>query len=205
MNKKGFTLIEMVVVLAVVAILAAILTPTISKSINDSKNARATNETQVIAAAIASFYKDLGRWPTSNGTTGNPDYIYLLYSSQGDVPSRNTSVTNSQYWLSNQGWAADRKDTFLNHLIENDPRDASVDYNSTNRDFKWNGPYISEIKPDPWGSQYSCNIVYTFYNGGNQNAVGIFSAGKNRTSDTQVNQPISTFQVGEDDIIQRIQ
>ena len=62
-NEKGFTLIEVVVVVAVIAILAAVLTPYITKYIDDSKVAKARNEVQVIAAAVTNAYKDLGRWP----------------------------------------------------------------------------------------------------------------------------------------------
>jgi prepilin-type N-terminal cleavage/methylation domain-containing protein len=59
--KKGFTLIEVVVVVAVIAILAAILTPFITKYIDDSNVAKAGNETQVIGAAVVNAMNDLGR------------------------------------------------------------------------------------------------------------------------------------------------
>ncbi|HHE04637.1 MAG TPA: prepilin-type N-terminal cleavage/methylation domain-containing protein [candidate division WOR-3 bacterium] len=39
--KRGFTLIEMVVILGVLAILAAILVPVVEKSINEARVARA--------------------------------------------------------------------------------------------------------------------------------------------------------------------
>jgi len=52
-NEKGFTLIEVVVVVAVIAILAAVLTPYITKYIDDSKIAKARNEVQVIGAAMS--------------------------------------------------------------------------------------------------------------------------------------------------------
>ena len=65
-NDQGFTLIEVVVVVAVIAILAAVLTPYITKYIDDSKIAKARNEVQVVAAALTNAYKDLGRWPNRN-------------------------------------------------------------------------------------------------------------------------------------------
>ncbi len=186
--RKGFTLIEMVVVLAVVAILAAILTPTIMKNINDSKIARANNEVQVIGAALASFYKDLGRWPTWDGSAANySDYLYLLYSANGSPMSY--SGTNTVYWTNNNGWPADRKDTFENQLIANNPKASGNSYPTTG-ELRWNGPYIAEVKADPWGSHYSCNIIYTYYN--TQYAVWVFSAGPDRTATTRVNQYMST-------------
>ncbi len=204
-RNKGFTLIEMVVVLAVVAILAAILVPTISQNINDAKVTRATNEAQVIAAAISSFFKDLGRWPTSNGTTGNPDAIRLLYG-PGDTPSL-SAVTTAGYWLNTGGWTAPNLDTFANQLLENDPKDASVDYDDNTTtplpEFRWKGPYLIEAKKDPWSCHYSCNIMYTYDT--TSNAVGVWSAGPDRTADTPTTQAASTFSLGNDDVIARIQ
>jgi len=201
-KNKGFTLVEVVVVLAVVAILAAILTPNIVKNIKDSKIARAANETQVIAGAIASFYKDLGRWPTSRGdTANNSDYLYLLIG-DGTVPSY--SGANAQQWAGQSGWGGDRMDTFANHLIENDPKDAANNYPTTG-EMAWKGPYIIKVKADPWGNHYSCNIAYTWYSGGNINGVGVLTAGPDRAFNTRVNQAMSTFAVGGDDIITRMQ
>ena len=127
-NKQGFTLIEMVVVLAVVAILAAILTPTIAKNINDAKVARATNEVQVIAAAVGSFYKDMGRWPTSNGNDLT-DTIRVLYG-PGDEPGiQGGGVAQEEYWRSTSNpWGAAFVDTFVNQLVLNDPGGGGTDY-----------------------------------------------------------------------------
>lgn len=193
---EGFTLIEMVVVLAVIGILAAILTPTIAKNINDSKIARATNEVQVIAAAVASFYKDLGRWPTSDGTAGNPDNLYLLYG-PGDVFASSGAASDNWVYTTNT-----RPDTFLNHLVENDPMDGANDY-AVSGPVKWDGPYITEVKADPWGSTYVCNIQYTW--DATINASSVYSAGPNRIADIAYTQPLTTFTVGAtDDVVQRL-
>jgi prepilin-type N-terminal cleavage/methylation domain-containing protein len=207
-HKSGFTLIEIIVVLAVVAILAAILTPTIRKSINDAKIARAQNELQVIAAAIGSFYKDLGRWPTANGTAGLSDYLHLLVG-PGEAPT-NAGIAGSreEYWLSSGpgAFTANWIDTFQNHLVENDPKDDSVNYpdNSTNPlpELRWRGPYLNEVKSDPWGSHYSCNIWYTFHD--ITNFVGVWSAGPDRIAQTDAEQPATTYVIAEDDLVVRL-
>ncbi len=196
-KNKGFTLIEMVVVLAVIAILAAILVPAVKKSINDAKIARAQNETQVIAAAIVSFFKDLGRWPTSNGTS-SADYLYLLYG-PGNSP------TGVAYWRSDAGWPDDRKDRFMYHLIQNRPKNDGTWIYPETGEFRWRGPYITEIKPDPWSDHYSCNIIYLWYAGGNTYAVMVLSAGPDRYFDTYVAQYKETAQIADDDIGTRIQ
>lgn len=205
-RNSGFTLVEVVVVLAVVAILAAILTPNIVKNINDSKIARANNEAHVIGAAIGSFYKDLGRWPTSNGSDLT-DTIQLLYSQSGDTPAVDGTVTDEEYWLNSGGWGLTLIDTFEHHLVENNPGGGSTAYpddsTSPRPDFRWQGPYITEINPDPWNSHYSCNIWYTFNT--TTNFVGIWSAGPDRTANTPAIQASTGVAVGGDDILFRIQ
>ncbi len=202
-RNAGFTLVEVVVVLAVVAILAAILTPNIVKNIEDSKIARANNETQVIAAALASFYKDLGRWPTANGSDLT-DSIQLLYG-EGDTPGiQGGGVAQEQFWLADgSGWGANLCDTFQNQLVANDPGNGATDYPDDNTsprpELRWRGPYINEVKADPWGNHYSCNIWYTYNT--TTNFVGIWSAGQDRTSNTDAIQPNSTLAIGGDDIV----
>jgi len=75
-GEAGFTLIEVVVVVAVIAILAAVLTPYITKYIDDSKIAKARNEVQVVGGAMTNFYKDTGVWPSRNANGGAVAVLY---------------------------------------------------------------------------------------------------------------------------------
>ena len=192
MKKKnsGFTLIEVVVVLAVVAILAAILTPNIVKSINDSKIARATNEAQVIAASMGTFYKDLGRWPTKQNTADTGNHYYMLYGS-GNTMS--TGGNSSRWAKDGSTWAAN-KDDFNNHLSRNTPGGAitSINQYPITGQFKWNGPYITKVEADPWGTHYSCNVISFWYNDTYKNyAIYVLSAGEDMAANTLYNQSIS--------------
>jgi len=198
---RGFTLIEVIVVIAVVAILAAILTPSVVKNIDDSKIARAKNEVQVIGAAMTSFYKDLGRWPTSNGSTGNPDSLYML-NGPGNTPSYDNSVNNHANWWTYYKDTNTYGDLMENHLIKNDPKGGSVDYPTTG-EYRWHGPYLSEIKADPWGSYYASNVRY-FYSG-QPDAVFVWSPGPDRQADTQFDQDVTNSPtLGDDDIGMRL-
>lgn len=195
-GEKGFTLIEVIVVIAIVAILSAILTPTITKNIDDSKRARSVNECQVMAASLASFYKDLGRWPARNGA-GTDNALNLLY---GDGNTPTNAGGNTRFWTGS--WGAAVEDTFTNQLIANDPAGGGNSYPTTG-DLAWRGPYATEYKSDPWGNRYACNIVY-LWNVGANNAAWVLSAGPDGMVNTIVNQNVVNPVVGGDDIVGRI-
>ncbi len=59
-RKSGFSLIEMIGVIAVIGILAAIATPKVFKVINDSKVTRFAGEISSYTTAATNWYKDIG-------------------------------------------------------------------------------------------------------------------------------------------------
>jgi prepilin-type N-terminal cleavage/methylation domain-containing protein len=169
-NERGFTLIEVIVAIAVVAILAGVITPSVIKHLNDSKRARAQNDCLVIGSTIASFFKDTGRMPTMNaaGAVG----ITLLVS-DGSIPAVAAGVNT---WNNNLTTAA--ADLFSNHLAANTPKSQNANLYPTpatapGSQFVWRGPYQPEFPPDPWGNRYAVNIGNM-----NGNAVWVLSAGE---------------------------
>lgn len=56
-NKKGFTLIELVIVIAVIAILAAVLIPTFGSVINNARKSAAEQEASNLRTAIIVEYQ----------------------------------------------------------------------------------------------------------------------------------------------------
>lgn len=54
-NKKGFTLVEVIVVLVILAILAAILVPRLTGWIDESKNKTATGEAHLVLSALQAY------------------------------------------------------------------------------------------------------------------------------------------------------
>jgi prepilin-type N-terminal cleavage/methylation domain-containing protein len=65
-NKKGFTLIELIVVIAVLGILAAIIIPTIS-GFTDKANAKAvTADARIIITGAAAAYAENNDTPTED-------------------------------------------------------------------------------------------------------------------------------------------
>ena len=64
MNKKGFTIVELVIVIAVIAILAAVMIPTFSGIVDRANNSAVTQETrEALTALLIEKNGDL-----SNGT-----------------------------------------------------------------------------------------------------------------------------------------
>jgi len=64
-RQRGFTMIEMIGVLAVIAILASIVAPKIFDAIRDAKVNTFASNIQAVKTAVASYYKDVGALPSS--------------------------------------------------------------------------------------------------------------------------------------------
>ena len=69
-TNHGFTLIEMVGVLAVIAILAALLVPKIFAAINDSRISSAVSSVNACKTATMSYFGKTAAFPTTNSFDG---------------------------------------------------------------------------------------------------------------------------------------
>ena len=68
--KKGFTLIELMVVIAVIGILAAALLPTVANLTDRAQAAKILSESNAISTAAIAHKTDTGYWPKSQTTDG---------------------------------------------------------------------------------------------------------------------------------------
>lgn len=75
MIKKGFTLLEMVVVVIIVSILFLLTVPNVSRVINSVDNRACSALTKVVDSAIAQFKLDYGTMPNSMEDLRNAGYI----------------------------------------------------------------------------------------------------------------------------------
>ncbi len=186
----GFTLIEIVIVLAIIAVLAGILTPTLTRYVGDSRIRKAEADTRAIASALAMMYGDTGHWPiwVSGTATKSSDTDYdVLETADGDDPD----ATDTEW---NQAG-----DTFTDQIVDN-----AVSYPTTGRR-AWRGPYMEKLMADPWGSMYKANVEFLKPSEvGSSKPVFVISAGPNKIIDTTFDQAGPGITRSDDDIIFRI-
>lgn len=186
-NPGGFTMIEILAVLGIIAVLAAVMAPSVVKHITDAKRTRATHECEVIATATASFYKDMGFWPTHNDADHRPQdqEVRLLRTNEGTTPSEVAGV----------GWLTlNPQDTFDNQLIANTPNGNAANAYTTSAENRWQGPYLLRFKCDPWGNKYLCNV--RAFHQGQTGPAWVISAGPDGEIDTNV----ASLTLADDDI-----
>jgi len=66
-DRRGFTLTEMLVVIGIIAILAALLLPAVNRAIYTARNAAIAVEVNQLATAIESYKQDKGDYPPNFG------------------------------------------------------------------------------------------------------------------------------------------
>ena len=174
-NRKGFTLIEVIVVVGIIAILASILVPMVLKEIEESRSTKAYADVRSIATSIVVFKKDTAKWPNmDNGCAPN---VALLFG-DGTLPAG----------LAGLGFNIALTSSYNDHLST----DTNGCYNN------WKGAYITRVTADPWGNAYITNASDFSIIG---NPVWILSVGPNG----QIETPSFSPTLIGDDIGMRLQ
>jgi prepilin-type N-terminal cleavage/methylation domain-containing protein len=170
---SGFTLAEVAVAIAVVAILAGILVPLVLRAIRDARIARAKADLKVIAGAIAQQLKDTAcrpRFRTARGDALTSGGIW--YSAGNDVwicwPQNNLwpLALRRHYPRDFYPLAPFNVNTFVN-LFTPGPDDPLAFQTAKDLFVQWalqsptangyRGPYLTRQmaeKADPWGHRY---------------------------------------------------
>ena len=113
-NKKGFTLVELIVVLVILAILAALLVPALTGYIDKANKEKVVSECRMVVMAAQTEASELyGKMnggvlafdATNNTATKYDAAVKSLSETKGDFKIElynNGSVHTVQYW--NSGW-----------------------------------------------------------------------------------------------------
>ena len=93
-NKKGFTIVELVIVIAVIAILSAVLIPTFGGVIENAQNSARDQEAK---NALTSYLADATAEELGNGINGYikiDTYYYIVTNSNIDLDGEDASLSD---------------------------------------------------------------------------------------------------------------
>lgn len=165
-NSKGFTLMEVVVVLGIIALLTAIMTPLVLNYMEEARKTKAAADVASIKSAIQQYVNDVRDWPAADNAT-NAERLYTGdYAT--DLPTDAGGCAS----------AAANDYALKGYLIE---KPSSIDAWDGKKG--WNGSYIENDIVDPWGQSYIVYVERFFGDIGTKHA-WVLSAGPDGTIDT---------------------
>ncbi len=176
-HERGYTLTEIIVAVAVIAILAGAMTPLIFKQIERSRTARARQDLDVIKAAFTQYYADTQYWPcgwdpsTDDNVHGNFAVFRCLYEDDG-----------------NNGWDG----PYLNESAGK----VNGHYRAAVRQ---NGEWTGIV--DPWGRPYRVFEANVSTQGAEYGTVVVYSRGKNGQVDTTDANLLAGIASGDDVVV----
>lgn len=92
-RRDGITLVELLVVVAIIAILAAISVPMIGRGLEGANRSQAMTQISAIVRAIEAYQREYGRWPTTGSfEDGNAELMNILRAR--DATGNNGHVNN---------------------------------------------------------------------------------------------------------------
>jgi len=172
LTRKGFTLLELVLMLAILAIVSSVIVPVAVGMLKDADRARAEADVQQLTTALTRFYADLRRLPSCAGKDcsriGLPDSDGLTFLAVGEgdgdlsrsYPAERPGLRPRWNLRANDEPSRGARNNAFNHLIRNDPNADGVidarDYPRTRPG--WQGPYLVSLGPDPWGRAYIATV-----------------------------------------------
>jgi len=174
-GRRGFTLVELVFVIAIILVLAGIFLPLALSKLQEADQARVSGDLQALAASLTTFFTDVRRFPACNSTDCDPlndssnDLSILVFKADTsdvattDIPTTNATPACSQAWnaAANLVTANPDQNNAFNHLVVNNPNgDSTTDDTSvTTGDYKkFKGPYIGKVGKDPFGQFYVAHM-----------------------------------------------
>lgn len=203
---KGFTLIELAVVLAIIAVLAAVMTPIITNYVDQSRVARATSDVKTIAEAIKAYNRDTAQYPiySSFANMLADTAAVTCLTGPGNTATDSTSGTTWSDCAAGEGSFEEYLNT--NKLIGS-PGSGIMTTTATLGKVAFRGPYLTSVDSDPWANRYmataanmtraSTNWAFVISAGPNQKVETL----QNNTSTSATATATTAFVASGDDII----
>ena len=212
-RRDGFTLLETVVVLAVVGALVAAIAPATFTYVRDAQRTEAMSDANRIAEALGRFVSDVRIPPYKNNSSASKTQVKesadfdCLAGGGGNDHTTVTDVTAGDSWTSGAGVqcqaGSTTRDTLENHLITNTPGASGTKAYATTGRFAWKGPYLPSVPQDPWGNKYIVNVGK--FDPAVAKATWVLSAGPDGNIDTASDaSSTATVAAAGDDIIARV-
>jgi len=224
-SERGMSMVEATIILMVLAILTAVLAPSIGDYVNDARQTKAKEDVEALGTSILRMLRDTGKPFPQRAITSS--YIAAnrvdLLVSEGNAPSSTAMGTPAEatnYKVSNLlDWddaIANGVELATDHLVTNVAGYAVVSFPASGGPkpgLGWRGGYLStNTGPDPWGNRYGCTTVWlspgsdnaATYEGSNKD-VFCMTAGADGTASTDMDGNDSGVVVGGDDLIYVLQ
>ncbi len=175
-SQGGYTLTEIIVAVAVIAILAGAMTPLIFKQIERSRDSRATQDINAFKAAFVQYYADTQFWPCGwNGARDRNQHVDIddfscLYEDDGQ-----------------NGWDG----PYLGASAGTSPQTVAVQ----DGDGQWTGVV------DPWGAPYRLYARRANARNAEHGYIVLYSQGKDARRNTSVTELINGQAQGDDIVL----
>lgn len=184
-SERGMSLVEATIILMVLAILTAVIAPSVGDYLNEARLTKAKEDVEALGTGIVRLVRDTnGRCVKILGSTTctKANRVSIVYSAGPAVGPGDLASTATDYTEPSAGdlgavdidnWSddddANQTDTFDSQLVLNTPNyDTPAEGTPTgyNRGgpavvgVGWRGAYAGSVEADPWGKRYLANTVF---------------------------------------------
>lgn len=102
-SRLGFTLIEMLIVISIIAILAGLAFPAVNGAIHSARKAQAKSTVAQIAAAVSAYETEYGKLPQLDDTNVDVAFINILTGQDTDENPRRIVFLEASEWKKGKG------------------------------------------------------------------------------------------------------